>query len=98
VTLARGQDMLMQGQDYLTRGQDYLTRGQDYLIREQSDIIKGQDNLTQMVQTVRLFDHRISIILPSKFWQSFSLRRRSQTPPMNIRRSIPAILVLERKF
>src|SRR5882762_1299499 len=61
--------MLMQGQDYLTRGQDYLTRGQDYLIRGQSDIIKGQDNLTQMVHTVRLFDHRISIILPSKFRQ-----------------------------
>src|SRR5882762_7573578 len=61
--------MLIQGQDNLTRGQDYLTRGQDYLIRGQSDIIKGQDNLTQMVHTVRLFDHRNSIILSSKFWQ-----------------------------
>src|SRR5882762_8510929 len=53
----------------LIQGQDHLTRGQNCLIRGQSDIIKGQDNLTQMVQTVRLFDHRISIILPSKFWQ-----------------------------
>jgi hypothetical protein len=59
----------------LIRGQDNLTRGQDYLIRGQGDIIKGQDNLTQMVQTVRLFDHRIFIALPSKFLQSFSLRR-----------------------
>src|SRR5882762_928938 len=61
--------MLIQGQDDLTRRQDNLIRGQDHLIRGQSDMIKGQDNLTQMVQTVRLFDHRIFIILPSKFWQ-----------------------------
>ena len=82
----------------LIRGQDYLTRGQYYLICGQGDIIKGQDNLTQMVQTVRLFDLRLSITLPSKSFHSFSLRRQSRTPPMNIRRSIPVIPEPERKY
>jgi hypothetical protein len=82
----------------LIRGQDNLTRGQDNLVRGQDDIIQGQDNLTQMVQTVRLFDHKITITLPSEFLQSFSLRRQSQMPLTNVRKSIPVIPVRERKF
>jgi hypothetical protein len=79
-------------------GQGILTCRQDYLICGQGDIIKDQDNLTQMVQTVCLFDHRISVTLLSKFSQSSSLHRQSQTPPMNIRRSIPVIPGRGRKF
>ena len=90
ITLARGQDALLRGQGGLLRGQDGLLRGQDIILR-------GQDNLAQMVQKVQS-NHGTYVSLTQKLRHRISHHRQSQTLHMNIRRSIPAILVRGRKF